>query len=99
MVPIWTPSSAKHGISRADAAYAIQNQTFSIQLALQPGEDAEAGTVHLFIGPQHSGTTRELEILARKPSREGAEWVIFHVMPLGSKYRALKEGYSGEQER
>lgn len=99
MVPIWTPSSAKHGISQADAAYAIQNQTFSIQLELKPGESAERGTIHLFIGPQHPGTKRELEVLARKPANDGAEWVIFHVMPLGSKYRAIREGYLSEQER
>lgn len=99
MVPIWTPSSAKHGISQADAAYAIQNQTFNIQLALKPGESAAMGTVHLFIGPQHPGTQRELEVLARKPAKDGAEWVMFHVMPLGSKYRAIREGYSSEQER
>lgn len=98
MVPIWTPSSAKHGISRADAVYAIQNQNFFLDLGPEPGGKVGAH-VHLFIGPQHQGTDREIEVLASKPAEEGAQWVIFHVMPLGSKYRALREGYSSEQER
>jgi hypothetical protein len=97
LVPRWTPSSAKHGISQADAAYAIQNHNFSIEFGKLPGDLPHNGARVLFIGPQHRGTDREIEVLVEMPANPGDQVVIFHVMPLGAKYRALRESYIDEQ--
>jgi hypothetical protein len=53
----------------------------------------------LYAGPQHPGTDREIEVLVEMPVRPGDQVVIFHVMPLGAKYRALRERYLNEQGR
>jgi hypothetical protein len=45
----------------------------------------------LYIGPEHPQTDREIEVLVRRPRRSGAEASIFHAMPLGPKFRRLRE--------
>lgn len=97
MVPRWTPSSAKHGISQADAAYAIQNHNFSFELSHMPDQELAGPRVILYVGPQHQGTDREIEVLVEMPVKLGDEAVVFHVMPLGPKFRALRERYIDEQ--
>jgi hypothetical protein len=99
LVPKWTPSSAKHGISQADAAYVIQNHNFSIEINKIPGNKSAQNVVLLFIGPQHAGTDREIEVLVELPTKQGDQVVVFHVMPLGSKYRALRGRFINEERR
>lgn len=85
MTPRWTASASKHGIPRADAAYAIAHATFIGH------PDPDDGSIMLYIGPEHAQTDRELEILVRDRSTEGREWLIYHVMPLGPLYRRYRE--------
>lgn len=88
MAPHWTDSSGKHGVSRADAQYAILHSNFVRDLELN-GD----GTVNrLFIGPAHELTDRELEVIVRMAvDGSGREAVVFHVMELGSKFRRFRE--------
>lgn len=88
MAPHWTDSSGKHGVSRADAQYAILHSNFVRDLELN-GD----GTVNrLFIGPAHELTDRELEVIVRMAvDGSGREAVVFHVMELGPKFRRFRE--------
>jgi len=53
------------------------------------------GTVdRLYIGPEHAQTRRELEVIVRVAiDGSSREAVIFHVMPLGPKFRTMREEY------
>lgn len=64
-----------------------------------PGQELAGARVMLYADPQHPGTDREIEVLVEMPVRPGDQVVIFHVMPLGAKYRALRERYLNEQGR
>lgn len=88
MAPHWTESTGKHGVSRADAIYAMLHATYTRQLA-----DLGDGTVdRLYIGPEHAQTSRELEIIVNVAiDGSGREASVFHVMPLGPKFRKVRE--------
>lgn len=83
-------SSEKHGIPRGDQIHAILHATFSAELE---GE-ADTGRIMLFIGPPHSQTDRELEILVHEFPDTGDEARIFHAMELGPKFRAFREEHT-----
>ena len=85
--PHWEPSSDKHGVPREAQIYAILHATFADQLATEPNGDV----IMLYIGPEHAQTDREIEVLVRRPPRPGREASIFHAMPLGPKFRRLRE--------
>lgn len=95
MTPIWTDSADKHGVSRADASHAIVHATYERHLSTQP----DGWTVWVFIGPEHPTTRRELEVLLKFPPRPTAPMVVFHVMPLGPKYRRLRERFPNGNRR
>lgn len=86
MVPIWTDSAGKHGISRADAIYALLHANYSDVL----DDDVLDGYVALYIGRPHSQSMREIEVLVNHRGG-GLDSVVFHVMELGSKYRKYRE--------
>lgn len=65
------PSAHRHGVTDEDIRHIVANL---IRLVL-----VEDGL--LIIGPSLSGEPMELL------SREGDEFVIFHAMPLGAKFR------------
>lgn len=90
MTPRWAESAGKHGVSRGDAIFAMLSATYTAQLA-----DNGDGTVdRLYIGPEHAQTERELEIIVQIPvDGSGREAFVFHVMPLGPKFRHLREEY------
>jgi len=88
MAPRWTESSDKHQVPRRDQVHAILNATYVAELV---GEGRGSGRVMLFIGPAHSQTRRELEILIQEFAESGQEAVIFHAMELGPKYRRYRE--------
>jgi hypothetical protein len=85
--PHWEPSSEKHGVPRESQIHAILHATFADQLAIEANGDV----IMLYIGPEHPQTDREIEVLVRRPRRSGAEASIFHAMPLGPKFRRLRE--------
>jgi len=81
-------SAAKHGVSQADALFAMNNAIyFSEKVKLNDGDIANARRV--FIGPQHAQTQRLIEVLV-EVKRPGA-FVVYHVMVLGSYYRNQME--------
>jgi len=88
VAPSWTSSTAKHGVPRGDAQFALLHPTFVRDL-----EANGDGTVNrLFIGPAHPQTDRELEVIVRVAvDGSGREAVVFHVMPLGPKFRRFRE--------
>ncbi len=90
MAPTWTASTAKHGVDRADAIYAILNATFTEILAF---ERPAKGRIRLFIGPRHAQALEgdEVEILVHEFPDSDQQAVVFHVMPLGAKYRNYRE--------
>lgn len=78
----WTPSAAKHGISREDALYAMTHAEAAAELDGKPGE-----TTTVYIGHPHAQTEHYLEVIAaHRPPRD---LVIFHVMELSDLYRDL----------
>jgi hypothetical protein len=87
MAPRWEPSSDKHGVSRQDQIFAIINANFVHEL----DEPVKEGRIMVYIGPEHSQTDRELEILVLEFPDSGREASIFHAMPLGPKYRRYRE--------
>jgi hypothetical protein len=88
VAPIWTTSTGKHGVPRGEAQYAMLHPTF-----VQDLERNGDGTVNrLFIGPNHAQTDRRLEVIVRVVvDGSGRQAVVFHVMPLGPKFRKLWE--------
>jgi hypothetical protein len=90
VTPKWTPSTTKHGVTRKDAIHSILNASFTAVLSDQP---RDSGQIRLFIGPRHpkSLPDDEIEVLVHEFPEEGNESVIFHVMPLGPKYRSFRE--------
>lgn len=77
----FTPSASKHGISQQDAIYAILHHEVAVDI---PGRDGFKPAT-LYIGHPHSQTDRYIEVIAEVIPPRGLK--IFHVMPLGSKYR------------
>ncbi len=73
---------------KGDALYVLLHPTFVRDLEVN-GD----GTVNrLFIGPVHAQTDRELEVIVRVAvDGSGREAVVFHVMPLGPKFRRFRE--------
>lgn len=91
MAPRWAESTAKHGISRSDAVHAVLNATYTD--VIDDGEQ-DQGQIRLFIGPRHSQALPgdEVEILVHEyPDHPGREAEIFHVMPLGPKFRRYRD--------
>jgi len=90
MTPRWADSTGKHGVARGDAVYAMLHATYTVQLA-----DNGDGTIdRLYIGPVHAQTARELEVIVQVPiDGSGREAFVFHVMPLGPKFRRMREEY------
>lgn len=86
MAPRWEDSSAKHGVPRTDAIFAMLHANYIAEVESSP----DGGQIMLYIGPEHAQTERELEILVNV-FRDGREASIFHVMPLGPKYRRYRE--------
>ena len=84
----WPESADKHDIPHADALYAMQNATYtSTKVKINDGDTRNQRRV--FIGPQHAQTDRLIEVLIElKPS---GDFVVYHVMPLGSYYRQQME--------
>lgn len=96
MVPQWKGSADKHGVARGDAIYALLHSTYTDVLADEPREE---GQIRLFIGPRHAQALPgdEIEILVHEyPDRPGREAVVFHVQPLGSKFRRYQEEHRHE---
>lgn len=57
-------------------------------------EARSEGRIRLFIGPRHAQalTEDEVEILVHEfPEQPGREAVVFHVQPLGAKFRRYRE--------
>lgn len=91
MAPRWADSAAKHAVSRADAVYAVLHATYTDDLI---DEAAGPGVIRLFIGPRHAQAlpVNEIEVLVREfPADPGRQAVIFHVMPLGAKFRRYRQ--------
>lgn len=91
VAPRWTDSTTKRGVARGDAIYVLLNATYTDVLADQ---SADGGQVRLFIGPRHAQalSSDEIEILVHEfPTQPGREAVIFHVQPLGAKFRRYRE--------
>lgn len=63
------------------------NANYTVKLPIERPEGEE---LWLYIGPPHAQTEREIEILVSiyPDSRQA---VVFHAMPLGSKYRRYRE--------
>jgi len=86
MPPRWEPSSEKHGVPQHDQVYAILHATYIADL----GPNDDDGEIRLYIGPEHSQTERELEILVNHFT-DGREASVFHAMRLGPKFRRYRE--------
>lgn len=88
--PEWTDSTSKHGVTRADAIYAMLHATYTDVLADEP---RDKGQVRLIIGPRHAQALAddEIEILVHEFPETGDPAVIFHVMALGPKFRSYGE--------
>lgn len=84
----WPKSADKHDIPHADALYAMQNAIYtSTKVKINEGDSRNQRRV--FVGPQHAQTDRLIEVLIElKPS---GDFVVYHVMPLGSYYRQQME--------
>jgi len=90
MSPRWTRSAGKHGVARGDAVYAIVHSTYTVPLR----ENGDGTVDRLYIGPWHAQTDRELEIIVQVPvDGSGREALVFHVMPLGPRFRRMREEY------
>lgn len=89
MAPQWSGSSGKHEISQTDAVHAILNATYTAVLE----DEVDEGHVTLFIGPRHAQALPEdeIEILVHEFPGTNRQAVIFHVMPLGPKFRRYRE--------
>lgn len=87
MSPRWTESTEKHNIARGDAVHAILHATYVRVLP----EEVSEGRIRLFIGPEHAQTDREIEVLVHDFPDSAREAVVFHVMPLGPKFRRYRE--------
>lgn len=91
MVPQWTTSTKKHGVTRADAVHVLLYATYVDVLADEPREE---GQVRLFIGPRHAQAlpADEVEVLVHEfPADPGREAVVFHVQPLSAKFRRYRQ--------
>lgn len=88
MAPRWADSTAKHGVARADAVYAMLHASYVVDIA-----DHGDGTVdRLYIGPEHAQTAGELEVIVQVAvDWSGRESLVFHVMQLGPKFRKMRE--------
>lgn len=84
---IYTRSAEKHGISEADALYAMHYARYtSTRVKVNDGDPN--GVRRVFVGPQHAQTDRLIEVLIELVS---GDFVIYHAMPLGSYYRRQME--------
>lgn len=56
-------------------------------------ESNQGGQVTLFIGPPHAQALpdNEIEVLVQEFPGAGKEAIVFHVMPLGPKFRKYRE--------
>ncbi len=75
--------------------YAILHATFTAVLVDE--EQPPDGQIRLFVGPRHAQALAqdEVEVLVHEFPETGAQAVIFHVMPLGPKYRRFREEHRG----
>ena len=82
MAVSWTRSAGKHGISQADALYAMTHADAVAEIGAEQGE-----VTTVYVGHPHGQTDRYIEVIAAmRPPRT---LVIFHVMPLSDLYRHL----------
>lgn len=86
-MPRWTDSTSKHNVARGDAIYAMLNATYAQAFP----DEVNEGRISLFIGPAHAQTDSEIEVLVHEFPGAGKEAVVFHVMPLGPKFRRYRE--------
>lgn len=91
MTPRWQPSAEKHGVPRGDIIFAILHATYAGEMV---EERPSVGRIMLFIGPPHGQTDREIEVLVHEFPDGDREAIIFHAMPLGSKFRNYREEHS-----
>lgn len=84
----WAPSADKYGNPHGDALYAIQHAVLVSDRVTAASDLAEFPR-RLFIGPPHGQSGRLLEVLVEV--RPGGVFVVYHVMQLSAKYRALLE--------
>ncbi|MGL5930819.1 MAG: hypothetical protein ACRCY8_17955 [Dermatophilaceae bacterium] len=61
-------------------------------------EHPDDGRIVLFVGPRHplASPDDEIEILVHEFPDSHREAVIFHVMPLGPKFRRYREEYPSD---
>lgn len=84
----WANSAGKHSIPHEDALYAIQNAVYT-STDVYTATERPNRTRRVFVGPQHAQTSRLIEVLVE--ISQGGDFVIYHVMPLGSHYRQQME--------
>lgn len=84
----WTESADKWGIPHEDALFAIQNARYDSD-NVKVNEGDPSGRRRVFVGPQHQQTDRLIEVLIEVT--RGSDFVVYHVMPLGSHYRSQME--------
>lgn len=90
MTPRWAVSADKHRVARSDAVHALLHSTWRRVIHTR----TDGTLVRAYIGPPHAWTSRELEVLVDHPPPETtADAVVFHVMPLGAKYRRMREEF------
>jgi hypothetical protein len=84
----WAAGADRFGNPHGDALYAIQHAVLVSDRVTSAPEFTEFPR-RVFIGPPHGQSGRLLEVLVEV--RPGGLFVIYHVMQLSAKYRALLE--------
>ncbi|GED40644.1 hypothetical protein F6W69_18915 [Microbacterium oxydans] len=84
----FTDSAGKHGIPDEDALYVMQNSIYT-STNVKAAPNAAPNPRRVFVGPQHAGTERLVEVLIEVKSP--GVFTIYHAMPLGSYYRKQME--------
>jgi hypothetical protein len=88
MTPRWAHSSQEHGVPREEQVHVLLHATYTRELRVS---DPDRERITLYIGHPHAQTDREVEILVRSFPGTAREALVFHAMPLGPKYRRLRE--------
>jgi hypothetical protein len=84
----WTASADKWGIPHQDASFAIQNAQY-VSDNVKVNEGDPSADRRVIIGAQHKQTSRLIEVLLEL--RRNGDFVVYHVMPLGSHYKRQME--------
>ncbi|PJI91038.1 hypothetical protein [Luteimicrobium subarcticum] len=78
----WTNSASKHGITRDETLYAMQNPVH-VEPEFDESREGTGERADLFIGPRRLGGEL-LEVMAHR--RAPRDLVVFHAMPLRRKF-------------